>query len=365
MAKWIEVEKEKLIQAIKVLEIVPLRSGIPSSDYVSIIPEKKYMELALASSVSAVVRVDWKNLVTDNARMFIDRRLLIPFVMTGEKWKGNFQFSFQEGLLKVKQGSRQAELGLRTDAVNGYGSWRNLEGMKELKITEELRQLLIASNACSTADPALQHLNCVYVGGDFVVATNQTVMFLGTNKGKSKVKIPFPVGIIPLLGQGLVKGVIIEDSLVILDCECGYIQGTVSAVAQKEFPHQVIMKQMEKARTAPLLGKIPAGKLAKMLKRLSDYLVGVKREDWQLKLEFGEGKLKAKVRIRQGVFEEKLEVEGLTKEAEVEWPLELVRPVLDYMGENTEWVKVRVDEDKKTPYLISGGGVELLVARRA
>ncbi len=33
MTKWIEIEKEDLIKAIKILELVPMRSGTPTSDY--------------------------------------------------------------------------------------------------------------------------------------------------------------------------------------------------------------------------------------------------------------------------------------------------------------------------------------------
>lgn len=365
MATWIEIEKEDLVKAIKVLEMIPMRSGTPSSDYIRILPTPKYLEMAMSSSVSAVLRVNCKGEL-GKGPYWIDRRLIVPFVLTGEKWKGGFSLAVEEGVVIIKQGSRRAELFLRSDSVDGYGTWRDLKGMKDLKMTEDLKELLLASNNCSTADPALQHLMCVYVKGNQIFATNQTVMFAGTSTDKSKVNIPFPIGIIPLLSQGLVEGVIIENNLVILDCGCGYIQGTVSAAAEKNFPRASIVTQMQRARKLPTIGKIPTIRLTKMLKRLSDYLVGMKREDWQLKLEFGEGKLKAVVKVRQGSFEEKMDVENLKKEAEVEWPLELVRPVLEYIGKNSDsgYLKVQVDEAKRTPYLLSGGGVALLVARR-
>src|SRR6266566_2879540 len=362
---WIEIEKEDLIKAIKILELVPMRSGTPTSDYIRVIPTKKHMELAMASSVSAVVRVPWKaQSQKEGGAFYIDRRLLTPFVLMGDKWKGNFNLELEETQIRLKQGSRRAELGLRTDPVDGYGQWRDLVDLKELKLTEELRKLLIASNHCSTADLSMQHLNCVYIGGRVVLATNHTVLFMGVSKNESKIRIPFPVGVIPLLGEGLVKAVSIEGNLVTLDCGCGYIQGTVSAIAEKDFPKRKIFEQVKRGRNWPLIAKIPAVRLTKMMTRLANYLVGMKREDWVLRLELEDSKLRALVRIRQGIFEEKMTVEGLKKEASFEWPLELVQPVLEYMGENAESVKVRVDEEKKTPYLISGAGVDLIVGRR-
>lgn len=364
MAKWVEVDKDILVNAIKVFEMIPMRSGVPSSDYIRIIPTQKYLEMALSSSVSAVLRINC-SAELGKGPYWIDRRLLIPFVLMGDKWKGSFHLVVEDSMLKVKQGSRQAELALRADPIDGYGVWKDLSSLKEMRLTEDVKGLLIASNNCSTADPALKHLNCVYIGGQTVLATNQTVMFAGTSKSKSSNNIPFPVGIIPLLSNTLVKGVIIDKDLVMLDCGCGYVQGTVSDEAKKNFPKKEIVKQINDSQSLPLLGKIPSVRLAKMLKRLAEYLSGVKREDWQLKLEFSENKMRAVVKIRQGEFEEKMDVDGLKQEGQVEWPLELVQPVLEYMGSSSDFVKLKVDESKKTPYLLSANGINLLIARRA
>lgn len=363
----VEIKKDALIAAAKILNMVPQRAGIPSSDYVRVIARRKELEFALASSVSGVVRIAATNGTATPVEeiFFIDRRLFLPFVLLGEQaGKADFRAELEEKVWKLRQGSRAAELGLRADAVAGYGKWKELDASKEIKLSEELTKMLIASNSCATADPALQHLNCVYIGGKVVLSTNEMTLFLGT-KAQSNLRIPFPVGVIPLLGDGLVKGVAVEGDRVILDCGVGYVEGVVSAVTQEKFPKKKIVEQMGKARGWPQIAKLPAKKLAATLGRLSEYLAGVRREDWVLRMELGNGSGKVSVQVLQGKFEEKFVAEGATTEAVVEWPLERVLPVLTYMAEKGETVRIRVDEKKKTPYCISGKDVELMVGRRA
>jgi hypothetical protein len=360
---WAEAEKKDLITAIDVLSLVPQRAGIPSSDFVKVTPKKNKVEMALSSTVTGVVRVPVEGLLDRPGEFFIDKGLFQAYVQAGKGWKGNFRMAFTEGKWHLRQGSRHAELAMRSEAVSGYSSWQE-RNMKEIRLSEQLRKLLLASNFCSTADPSLPELNCVYIGGKLVLSTNKISLFVGIRDKEDSLRIPFPVGLIPLLGDSLVRGVGIEDDRVILDCGCGYIEGSVSAVAQKSFPKKNIVEQIAKGRNWPTLVRLPAEKLAKVLTRLSGYLANVKREDWLVVLTIADGVVKASVKVQQGKFEEKMEFENVKVEGQVRWPLELVQAVVEYMAANGESVKVRVDEKKHSPYLLSGGGVELMIARQ-
>lgn len=361
---WSVIKKDEMLQAISVLDLVPQRAGIPSSDYVRVLSDSRSLEMALSSSVSGVVSLKMDGAKADKNMMFVDRRLFIPFIQMGRGWKGDFKFSVSEQKWVVRQGSRQAEFALKKDTVLGYPVFKSLKDLKEIKLSENLRKLLLASNQCATADPSLQHLNCVYIGGKTVMATNLAVMFVGARDKEDSMRFAFPVGVIPLLGDGLVLGVGVENDKVILDCGCGYIEGMVSAVAKKDFPRDSILSNVKKGRDWPTLLRLPAEKLAKMLVRLSEYLASVKREDWVVRLDVSGGKVKATVRVQQGKFEESIDIEDSKAEGVIEWPLEIVHPVLSYIAENGETVKVKVDDRKKTPYLISGGGVEMMIGRR-
>jgi hypothetical protein len=190
------------------------------------------------------------------------------------------------------------------------------------------------------------------------------VLFLGLNKRTDKLRFPFPVEVIPLLGEGLVDAVGLDGDRVILDCGLGFLEGSVSAIAQQSFPKKAIVTQVKAGRDWPLLAKLPAKPLSKLMARLVDYLSGVRREDWMLRLELGNGKLKAIIKVAQGRFEELMVATTVKREGVVEWPLEMVRPVLEYMGRAESEIRIRVDEEKQTPYLVSGGGIELMVARK-
>lgn len=361
---WAEVEKKDLINAVDVLALVPQRAGVPSSDFVKVTPRNKIIEMSLSSTVTAVVRVRYSGSLALKESIFVDKGLFQAYVQSGKTWKGNFRMLVEEGKWCIRQGSRHAELSIRTEPLGGYGSWQERNGLKEIKLSEQLRKLLLASNNCSTADPSLPQLNCVYIGGKLVLSTNQISLFVGIRDKEDSLRIPFPVGIIPLLGDDMVRGVGIEGDRVILDCGCGYIEGTVSAIAQKSFPKKNIVEQVSRGRLWPVLVQLPAERLSKVLTRLSGYLSTVKREDWIVELVIAEGVVKASVQLQQGKFEEKMEFENSKAEGMVRWPLELAQAVVDYMASNGELVKIRVNEGKNTPYLLSGGGVEMMIARQ-
>lgn len=362
---WAEIEKKDLLNAVAVLSLVPQRAGVPSSDFVKVSPVSVgLLEMSLSSTVTAVVRVKYSGPIGHTKEFFVDKGLFQSYVQSGKAWKGNFRTYATETKWCISQGSRKAEFSKRMEPLGGYGSWRNRNGLKEIKLSEELRKLLLASNYCATADPSLPYLNCVYIGGKLVLSTNLISLFVGVRSKEDNLKIPFPVGIIPLLGDNLVQAVGVENERVILDCGCGYIEGTISAVAQKDFPKKDVVEKVQRGRAWPVLVRLPAEKLVKILSRLSGYLTNVKREDWIVELSIAEGVVKASVKVQQGKFEERMELDNDKVEGTVKWPLELALAVVEYMASNGETVKVRVDERKNTPYLLSGGGVEMMVARQ-
>lgn len=359
------IKKDELIDAIRILGLVPERAGIPSSDYFRVIPRKKMLEIAISSSVTAVVRIAVSESVEDlDKPFFIDRRILTPFVLAGKDFRSDFQVGTKvQDKWVINQGRRQAELSVRTDGITGYMDWKDHKSLKEIKLTEELRRMLMVSNTCSTEDPSLQHLNCVYLGGKLVLATNQTVIFVGAG-GDSTLKFPFPLGVIPLLGESVVQAVGVEGEKVILDCKYGYVEGTVSAIAQQKFPKDAILHQIENAEKWPVVAKLPAEKLSKVLGRLTTYLGGVKKESWVLNLEITDSQIKAVVRVKQVEFKETISVEAVTKETVVvEWPLDAVKPIIDYIAEKQTDFKIKTNEQNKTPYLIDGAGIRMMMSR--
>lgn len=358
---WIELDRDSFLKAVKVMNLVPFRSGIPSSDYIRIRLAKKKMELAIASSVSGQSSVALPESMGEQD-LFVDRRMFLPFCLAAEKRKGDFKLLLEEGKLHIHQGKRKAELALYAGKVQGYGKWRDINGLKEVKLEADLKTLLVAASSCATADPSLQHLNCVFMDGNLLLSSNQTMMLQGSGKGKN-TDFPFPVGIIPLLGDSLVQGVGIENGMVILDCEVGYIEGTVAAPGAKKFPKKDILFNMKAAQKYPVLLTIKPKALAEAMAHLIEYLAGVKRDEWVLKIAEENGELYASAAISQGGFKERIKGEGFVKGCLIELPLETIKPVVDFIQTKEEEISIQSDESKKTPMLVHSKTVDLLIAR--
>jgi hypothetical protein len=364
---WIDVDRDALINAIEVLNLVPQQAGIPTSDYIRFTLHKDSLEMSLASVVVGMARVPGKfaDFLRHIPEFFLDRRLFLPFILAGKKRKAGFRIGFNPDNIFVRQGAREALFAMNAEKVSGYGQWTDISSLKEIKLSQELRNMLLASIECATADPSMPHLNCVYIGDTLVLASNQTVLFVGKSKKASGMKFPFPVGIVPLLSSVLVKGVGVEGDKVILDCGCGFLEGMVSAKTKTDFPRKTIESVVEKGSKWPLLVNLPADRLHAMFGRFIGYLSGVRREDWLVKLEITGKTVKATVKINNGKFDEALELDHPAKlDGTVEWPLDLVAPVIEYMASTGTEISVRTDNVKKTPYLLGGDTVELMVSRK-
>ena len=367
------IEKKDILNAVKVLELVPLRAGVPSSDFIKMTARKQSILMSLSSTVTAVVRAPYQSGGLEQKVIFIDRGLFTAYVLAGAKWKGDFEFGLDEDKLHLKQGRRKAEFNLRAEPLGGYGEWRTKDGHKEIKLDENLKNMLLASNACATGDPSMPHLNCVYINGQLVLSTNDRSLFVGRRSTKEDgLEIPFPVGIIPLLGGDLVDSVGVDGDRVVLDCGCGYVEGTVSAPAKKDFPKAGMEKSIKVARAWPLFVNLPATKIERILERLVAYLPSVKREDWVVTLQLSKGQVKAYVAVQQGRFEESTKVEGLAEEGNIKMRLDMVYPVIRYIAstdtkENPAEIFIRVDESKKTPFHIANdkknADVEMMAGR--
>ncbi len=364
---WVDIDRDALINTVEVLDLVPQQAGIPTSDYIRFTLRKDSLEMALASVVVGMTRVPGKfaPFLPHVSEFFLDRRLFLPFILAGKKRKASFRMGFNPDNILVKQGSREALFAMNAEAVNGYGKWTDISTLKEIKLSQELRNMLLASIECATSDPSMPQLNCVYIGDTLVLASNQTVLFVGKSKKASGMKFPFPVAIVPLLGSVLVKGVGVEGDKVILDCGCGYLEGMVSAKTKTDFPRKTIESVVEKGSKWPLLANLPADRLHSMFGRFIGYLSGVRREDWLVKLEITGTVVKATVKINNGKFDESMTLDHPAKlDGTVEWPLDLVAPVIEYMAATGDAISVRTDQAKKTPYLLIGDTVELMVSRK-
>lgn len=364
----IVVKRDDLINAAETLDMVPQKSGIPTSDYIRFTLQKDCLKLSLASTVLGMVRVpgNFSQFVPHVKEIFIDRRVFMPFVLAGKTRKPDFQFGFNTDNLFVRQGTRDAMFALSSGAVKGYGIWKDRSNMKEIKLSQEIKDMILASVDCATADPSMPELNCVLIGDMLMLASNKTVIFLGKQKKATGLNFPFPVSIIPFLHSAVVKGVGVDGDIVVLDCGVGYLEGTVSAVARKKFPRKNLEEIARLGANYPIMLKLPAARLLAMLERFIGYLSGVRREDWIVNLDIKGKTVRATVNLNAGKFDEVLEMdEPALKDSSLKWPLDAVTPVVKYMAGATKdaEIVVRTDDAKQMPYFLIGETAELVISR--
>src|SRR6266403_1080784 len=105
---WVEIDKDELVKAISVLELVPQVGGITSSDYLRVSQRKPGLEFALASSIVGVVRVKAQIMGLEQKTFYVARKIFSPFVLAGKEIKKKFQSSFKGDKWTLQQGSRRA-----------------------------------------------------------------------------------------------------------------------------------------------------------------------------------------------------------------------------------------------------------------
>lgn len=373
MAEW-SVSAEKMLEVLSVIELVPTRPGVPASVFMQMTENNGRMKVALSSEVSGVVSLPGQGSLGLKRSMFLDRRILCPFLMAAKDYRSEKPFVFKNGQenkqILVSQGRRKAYFDL-VGEVSGYGNLK-ADGGVVLPLSTALTGLIKVAAECGTADPSVPELNCVYSIFDGkrvrLYGSNQLVALRGVEKvkGKFPVKLALPLFVIPFLGLDGLKEARVKDTEVILQFSCGVIWQGVPVKAQKSFPYKNIDKGLEDGLSWPIQFRMQTRKLGFITSRFTQYLTAVRRQDWLMKLiaKSGEKQILMEVKIPQGVFHEWLAVEdAIEKDFTIDWPLDIMLPVLEYLHKEKERV-VKVHFGKDTPYLLDAGNVQLLVARR-
>lgn len=373
----LEIEKDDLIRAVEVIDRVPQRAGIPSSDYVYVKGTGGHrLTMALASDV---VGRAWVN-AKDGERVleteyYLDRRLLVPFVLAGKERKAPFVWNERsEAQVTISQGNRLATLEKKKLPLAGYGKEDagKEKTIRKVPISESLGELLAVAASCSTADPSTPHLNCVYAKGGWFTATNQVTLFGAEVKEKNLGEFALPPGLVNLLADGKWEHLLLYGDTrvrVVYGGKAklyGYIEGTVVQDARRNFPKDKVRKQLEKAREWNSVLEVEGKLLGDVIGRLVTYLSGIRREDWVMRISVGPSYVKFSAKVGQGEFVERVGFGKVKVQlaGQIEWPLQVALPVLEYMGKRKGMVTVRVDEGNSSPYLIEGAGVQCLIARR-
>ena len=361
-----EISRNRLIAGLKILELVPEKVGLSSSEFFWFRGKGEQVTISVASYIMGEITLtghgEWPK-----QDFYVDRRMLMPFVMASLaiKNKNTFQFSIHKKVLTIKHGSRQVTFVSQRD-IKGYGNLKKIlkEEENEVPISDDLQELLSCGQNCAVPDSVVPHLNCVFINKGKVAieaySASAKVFYMGIGQGAVKVKkaIPFPLYLIDLLKEKSLKTITWRGKYIVLKFEKGIIWQPVSEEALKSFPLKSIQKHAAKADTMPVTFTASSRRLSKLMVRLGFYLQHVRRKDWVVQMTGKKGTTSITVSTNiPGVkFKEELSTDKVKKDFSLDWPLDVLEPMFMYLSTKTKklGVIVRTDEHHGVSYIRVG-----------
>lgn len=366
-----EIKRDALLSGLAILDMIPAKLGIPSSEFFWVRGKGSKIRVSVASYISAEVVIRGKGEWPFKGSFYIDRRTFIPFVYSARelKVKHMFQFDAKKNQLVLTHGSRRTVLDSQT-RVKGYGDLRKLKQFDATTFPadEDLRGLLVCGRNCAVSDSVVPHLNCVYVSrGSHGIsvqayAASDKVFYLGQGtleKGRIKESVPFPLFLINYLTMPGLKKISWRGNFIILSFENGWIWQPISEEALKEFPKADIVKHAEKSTKFKPAFIASSRRFSRLMTRIGYYLQSVRRKDWVVKVKGQKGKssMVASTSIPGAMFVERIGLaRTLKRDFKLEWPLDILEPVFDFLGKKTKKlaVTVRIDEKHGISYIQTG-----------
>ena len=358
-----EADAKELLGAIELLDEVPGRTGYLCSYAVRFIFSKNQIHMWLSSEISAEIVVGCKG-NGDGCEVFIDRRLLFPF-LKAKVSDAHFQISFKDDVLLVKQGRRKATFSSMSD-VKGYSRCPSLSKGK-VQDLRAVAAVIKCAATCAINDPVWPQYSCVFmsvgkpVNNNAILATNQVVAFGNFFKKKITDKFPFPLSLINLLTRSDLIATYTLPNLVVIKFPKGYIWQSFSAKASQFPVDRVLGLLLTKGNS---IFTVEAKEFIKILDRLSTYLSGVEKKDWSVAFfgKQGVAKVLVKAEVQQAAFSEVLATKGSAKEDfSVKWPLAQVLDSLLFMAKAGKEIKTSVMGD--VGYIVSNGETYLAIAK--
>lgn len=365
-----EIRREDLIKGLEVLALVPEKLGIPASEFFWVRGEGNKVTMSVASYISGEIELKGIGKWPFKKDFYLDRRVFVPFVNAAReiKNKNTFQFEADGKDLKLKHGSRKASFISQTE-VSGYGNLAKV--MKEKKSTfpasSALKELLLCGKNCAVSDSVVPELNCVYVAksnGALAVeayAASDKVFYLGTGKieGKMSKSVPFPLFLINLLNVDGIEEISWFGKYIVVRFERGMIWQPISEEALTSFPLKRIQKHSKSTDALPKSFIVSSRRFSTAMLRLGFYLQAVRRKDWVVKLsgKKGNSTLSITTSIPGSAFVERIDtVDTLRRDVDIEWPLDVLEPVFDFLSKKTKKMAltVRVDAKDHISYIRSG-----------
>lgn len=353
MNGW-QVSRETLLRTLEILEQVPARSGITSSEFYQVEKlGKASTRWTLASDATGSLDIAGIGEWPKAGAFYLNRKTFTPFAQVAREIKNKkpFVFKLSGKALIVRHGRRKAVFNTQP-TVDGYPEKLSSNSLNRVELSDHAKGLIYCARDCASIDQLTPELSCVYVhpgkSAINVFATNQKVLYRAHSKTATEFKeaVPFPLFLVTLLGSRYLKAVEWKKGLVVLQFPGGEIWQPVSAKAM-HFPFESISSHIALGSRKSVLFRVESRRLALALQRLGLYLQAVKREDWLLQLrgKQGEQELQLSTEIAHVKFTERVLIDGtIGEDFTLDWPLDQLIPVFEYVGMKNQklWLEVRL-----------------------
>src|SRR6266404_9357298 len=102
-----EIKREDLLAGLQILDMVPEKLGIPSSEFFWVRGKGSEVRFSVASYISGEIVIKGKGEWPVHKDFFIDRRVFLPFVYAAREIKNKnlFQFEHKGKQLVIRHGS--------------------------------------------------------------------------------------------------------------------------------------------------------------------------------------------------------------------------------------------------------------------
>lgn len=371
MAGW-GVRREDLVEAVRILDLVPSHTGIPSSDYFCIerVGDNGEVGFKTAAGAVAEIKVKGTGKWPYQKPFYLDRRSFSPFVTIAKEITNKNQFEFSDqGRLLIKHGSREQSFD-QTLNLSGYATLNGLKGLSELTFTDEVIQLMMCASNFAASELQSPNIACVYVmplkGGIQLLSTNQKILFKAKVKMEHQIQesIPFPVAMIQVMKAEGLKKLTWGEKCIIGKFDMGKVWQMIAESGM--FPYEEILKILDEGNKPEyLMFRVSGYEFAKVVGRIAFCLQSVRKEDWVLTIkgEKGASALKLLSILPSTTLKEQVEtVETIKKEFTIQWPLNMLDPIFQFIGKEDEKrvVEVRLNKNGDFSY-IKCGVIEMCV----
>lgn len=340
-----KIESKDLLRAVEILDRVPMRTGIQSSEYVKLTGTKDgQLSLALASDLVGVVSIPVQD--PQEFTFFVERKLFVPFVNAAKGHDKPFTLAVAKDALSLRERKRSVRY-QAVDAMKGYSD-ASSQKEKQIKIAKEhLAELKLAAKYAS-ADSLAPELSCVWLDekNSAVCATNKFSVFL--SQAKVEASGPIPATFPELLADSAKVKVSPEGARIVYPE--GYLFQSFNEKALKAFPHKTILSTIQAAGKWKLRLSLPAKKMVEALQRLASYVNGASSDETiiQVQAKDGDPVLRFSTKATQGQFSEELKLaKAPTGTWEADWLLPSIRPFLEATDAKADLL-VRWNDD--TPF---------------